>query len=158
MKYFKILPSVLLCLVLSFYNCKENTKQAKADSPQSVKVNDSSSTSKAATPALKEPAQNAAGVWHYTCLIGCPGGSGIAEKCKTCGNILIHNTTYHSNATNTNASPMVNPSATPTKPEPAQNAAGVWHYTCSNGCAGGSGSAGTCSTCNGALTHNSSYH
>lgn len=164
MKNFKILATLLLCSVLSFYNCKENTKEAKDDIVKPVQVEESISPTKATTPALKEPAQNAAGVWHYTCRIGCPGGSGAADKCATCGNVLVHNTIYHGNATNTanttntNASPMVNPAATPPKVEPAQNAAGVWHYTCSKGCAGGSGAAGKCATCSGALAHNSAYH
>ncbi len=43
-------------------------------------------------------------------------------------------------------------------PEPAQNAAGVWHYTCNNGCAGGAGSAIACAGCGTTLVHNSAYH
>ena len=43
-------------------------------------------------------------------------------------------------------------------PEPAQNASGVWHYTCSNGCAGGAGSAVACATCGSTLAHNQGYH
>lgn len=42
--------------------------------------------------------------------------------------------------------------------EPAQNAAGVWHYICSAGCSGGSGSAGSCAQCGAALSHNAAYH
>lgn len=163
MKYFKSLATLLLCSVLSFYNCKESTKVSKDNISKPEQIKDTSSQAKT-TPALKEPAQNVAGVWHYTCRIGCPGGSGTATQCKTCGNILIHNTTYHGNNTNaantsnTNASPMINPSAAPAKPEPAQNAAGVWHYTCSKGCVGGSGAAGNCTTCSGPLAHKSAYH
>ncbi len=44
------------------------------------------------------------------------------------------------------------------KPEPPQNAAGVWHYTCSTGCAGGAGSAVPCKTCGKTLAHNQEYH
>jgi len=40
----------------------------------------------------------------------------------------------------------------------SQNAEGVWHYYCSKGCSGGSGAAGNCSTCSGALSHNQAYH
>ena len=121
-----------------------------------------------ATPAAPgaEPAQNSAGVWHYTCSNGCAGGAGAAGDCATCGNALAHNSVYH----NTGATPAPTPSNTETatsnvtfsgdsaNPEPAQNAAGVWHYTCSAGCAGGAGAAGTCASCGGALAHNSSYH
>lgn len=50
------------------------------------------------------------------------------------------------------------PTSPPKAPEPAQNAAGVWHYTCSAGCAGGAGSAVPCATCGATLVHNSGYH
>jgi len=53
--------------------------------------------------------------------------------------------------------PAVTPAA-PKAPEPAQNAAGVWHYTCSDGCAGGAGSAVACAGCGKTLVHNSTYH
>ena len=43
-------------------------------------------------------------------------------------------------------------------PTTSQNAGGVWHYYCSKGCAGGSGAAGNCNNCSGALTHNQAYH
>ncbi|MBK8297499.1 MAG: hypothetical protein IPK91_09535 [Saprospiraceae bacterium] len=33
----------------------------------------------------------------------------------------------------------ITPPAPTTAPEPAQNAAGVWHFTCSKGCPGGAG-------------------
>ncbi len=49
------------------------------------------------------------------------------------------------------------PAATPT-PEPPQNANGVWHYTCPNGCAGGGGSATACAGCGTTLAHNQAYH
>lgn len=47
---------------------------------------------------------------------------------------------------------------TPATSPTSQNAEGVWHYYCSKGCSGGSGAAGNCSTCSGALTHNQAYH
>ena len=43
-------------------------------------------------------------------------------------------------------------------PEASQNAGGVWHYTCSNGCAGGAGSAVNCESCGSLLAHNQAYH
>ena len=139
----------------------------------------------AATTA--EPPQNEAGIWHYTCSNGCAGGAGSAVACATCGNTLEHNQVYHGNAaapatpgapaqvaTTPGGTPMTM-FADPTKqpvnatmgaapvqpaaaPEPAQNAAGVWHYTCSNGCAGGAGSAVACATCGSTLAHNQGYH
>ena len=49
----------------------------------------------ATTPTTPEPAQNAAGVWHYTCPSGCAGGAGSAVACASCGTTLTHNTAYH---------------------------------------------------------------
>lgn len=42
--------------------------------------------------------------------------------------------------------------------EPPQNAAGVWHYICNAGCAGGAGSAVACAGCGATLAHNTAYH
>ena len=159
MKYFKILTLVLLSSFMTFYSCNDDKKTVKEDSSKQVKVEKTQTPPTLKAPA--EPAQNASGVWHYTCKIGCPGGAGSAVKCENCGNFLAHNTTYHGATSSTNSSPMINPSATPAAPaapEPAQNSAGVWHYTCANGCSGGSGSASSCATCNGKLAHNSAYH
>jgi len=124
------------------------------------------------TPNTPEPAQNAAGVWHYTCSNGCAGGGGSATACATCGNLLAHNSAYHNSAgagTPSTASPAITatgidgtpispPPAAPKAPEPPQNAAGVWHYTCANGCAGGGGAAIACVSCGNLLAHNSAYH
>ena len=123
------------------------------------------------TAQTPEPAQNAAGVWHYTCTNGCAGGAGSATPCATCGNTLVHNTTYHNTpaattpigATTAGAAGATGLPTTITPPvqqtpEPAQNASGVWHYTCSNGCAGGAGSAIACATCGSTLVHNQGYH
>jgi len=112
--------------------------------------------------ALAEPAQNAAGVWHYTCSKGCAGGAGSAIACAKCGTALTHNTGYHpkvDGAKAANTSTQATPPPPPTqKPEPAQNASGVWHYTCSGGCAGGAGATGPCAKCGKALEHNTTYH
>lgn len=107
-----------------------------------------------ATPT-PEPAQNAAGVWHYTCPKGCAGGAGSAVACPKCGSTLAHNAAYHPNA-NPATTPATNPAAK--TPEPAQNLAGVWHYTCASGCAGGAGSAVACPKCGKTLAHNATYH
>jgi hypothetical protein len=109
-----------------------------------------------------EPAQNAKGVWHYTCPKGCAGGAGAAQACAKCGTTLVHNTAYHENATPSVAANPVpgaaNQPVAPPKPEPAQNAKGVWHYTCAAGCAGGAGAATACAKCGKTLVHNATYH
>ncbi|WP_435413032.1 hypothetical protein [Psychroserpens mesophilus] len=163
MKSFKVLTILLFSSLLFLSSCNDASKTSKTDNSATTKTVDPA-TNPTTTPkaATTEPAQNASGVWHYTCRIGCPGGAGTAEKCTNCGNILAHNTAYHGNANTTSNAPFANPSTTPaptpTTPEPAQNSAGVWHYTCTNGCAGGAGAAGTCSTCSGKLAHNTAYH
>jgi len=131
----------------------------------------------AAPAKAPEPAQNALGVWHYTCPNGHAGGAGSAVACSECSTTLVHNTAYHDgpaatvspNAPVTTSTTVpagseginVTPGALPTVPktaEPAQNASGVWHYTCSNGCSGGAGSATACGSCGSTLAHNSAYH
>ena len=104
-------------------------------------------------PNPPEPAQNAAGLWHYTCSKGCPGGAGAAGNCSVCGNPLTHNAAYHGSTQATGAN-----AAAPKPVDPPQNAKGVWHYTCGKGCAGGAGAAGNCSVCGGPLAHNATYH
>lgn len=110
--------------------------------------------------ALAEPAQNAAGVWHYTCSKGCAGGAGSAIACAKCGTMLAHNASYHPKVegAGANAPAQAAPQPPTQQPEPAQNAAGVWHFTCSGGCAGGAGAAGACAKCGKPLTHNGAYH
>ena len=129
-------------------------------------------------PAAAPATANVAGGAHYVCtLTGCTGpGADAAGSCSVCGNALAHNQAWHNQNNNaagqTNSSsglsplftnptpaPGSNPTVTtPATPEPAQNANGVWHYTCSNGCAGGAGSAIACATCGSTLAHNSAYH
>lgn len=123
-------------------------------------------------------------VEHYKCPDGHVGsGSSGAGTCSQCGTTLVHNPDFHKNDPPPAAptTPQVNalspvlttPSApgtvvppspnqpitaTPPKNEPPQNAAGVWHYTCPSGCAGGGGSAIACSSCGTTLAHNTAYH
>lgn len=93
-----------------------------------------------------------AGVLHYYCPNNCAGSGGDnAGTCPVCGTEYIHNQAYHDNQS------AITTQTTPA-PEPAQNAAGVWHYTCANGCAGGAGSAVACAQCGSTLQHNPSYH
>ncbi len=130
---------------------------------------------------LAQPAPAAAGgvnpnVKHYTCSNNCAGSGGdAAGNCPVCGNAYVHNDAYHNNAAPSPATSPITPGSAPAgattekttsnitfsdpnSTEPAQNAAGVWHYTCSAGCAGGAGAAGSCGTCGGALAHNTAYH
>ena len=114
------------------------------------------------------PAGTDGKVWHFVCADGCEGGHGDGKApCPVCGKEMAHNQAFHANNNNAdNQAPTIippggdqttNPIA-PATPEPAQNAAGVWHYTCPNGCAGGGGAAGPCASCGTTLAHNSAYH
>ena len=155
MKNFNRLAIVLFCSAIFFYGCKDKTT---TNTPQKVEPQpiDFSKPPSQQNTSTTEPAQNASGVWHYTCSNGCAGGAGSAVNCSSCGNLLAHNSAYHSNSNNTPTNDIFN--NTPTTTNTGQNAAGVWHYTCDNGCAGGAGAAGNCGNCGAELAHNSAYH
>lgn len=176
MTYIKI---VFCLMIVCLFACGETPQRPDAildDNYQPTPIQGAapSAVTPPATPATPEPAQNAAGVWHYTCPNGCAGGGGSATPCATCGTALAHNQGYHAatpgtattsapaiTATGADGTPISLPPTTPAAPktpEPPQNAAGVWHYICSNGCAGGGGSAVACSSCGNLLAHNSAYH
>ena len=90
------------------------------------------------------------GVKHYICPNGhAEGGSDAQGTCINCGATLVHNQEFHNQ-------PQNQPQ-TPPEPQAAQNAAGVWHYTCPNG-HDGAGAAGTCASCGATLEHNAAYH
>ena len=107
------------------------------------------------------------GVQHYICPNSCEGSGGPgAGTCPVCGSDYTHNQAYHAQQTSTTPSITTTPTTPGTTPSiippastsAAQNAAGVYHYTCSNGCSGGAGSAVACSTCGTTLVHNTAYH
>lgn len=172
MKFLSYVTIAALSAATLFYSCKNDGDAARDAAVQSVAApqpaGDAATAAPATNPAASpEPAQNAAGVWHYTCPKGCAGGAGTAAACAKCGTTLAHNAAYHPTPSPTTATPSTtlppgftqvpNPAATKA-PEPPQNAAGVWHYTCSGGCAGGAGSAVACAKCGKTLAHNQAYH
>ena len=182
----RILSVLFAFSLLLSIGCKNAPERPDAILDENYEPIVPSNTPPPAANATAEPPQNAQGVWHYICNNGCAGGGGSAVACATCGSTLVHNQAYHTPAggtptaaptaatTNPGATPMgsiTNPvvngvnatppptAATPPKaPEPPQNANGVWHYICNNGCAGGGGSAIACATCGSTLAHNSAYH
>ena len=114
---------------------------------------------------------------HYACPQGCAGGEGgEAGNCPVCGTEMAHNAAFHNQEGGDAAAPVSISGdgaagevqyqkvdgppggAQGATPEPPQNTAGVWHYTCSAGCAGGAGGAGKCASCGGELAHNQTYH
>jgi hypothetical protein len=156
------------CLViLMAFACGEKSSTVRDSARESLGVNENLSTTTAPPPSATIPT-GASGVMHYTCPNNCEGSGGAAAgSCPVCGTAYEHNQAFH-NQTQQPTEKMTFPGQTttvpadgstpPPTPEPAQNASGVWHYTCANGCAGGAGGAGTCASCGGALAHNAAYH
>ena len=157
MKLILVLP-VFLVLSIAISGCYESKPAPKYPVEGAVDLNQPVSTGVNAS------------VKHYICSNNCVGSGGdAAGTCPVCGNAYTHNDAYHNQATTT---PTTSPAAgattestttnvtftDPNSTEPAQNAAGVWHYTCGNGCEGGAGAAGNCAKCGAALAHNSEYH
>jgi hypothetical protein len=112
-------------------------------------------------------------VFHYVCADKCEGGAANEQtNCPVCGKLMAHNQGFHANdkpgeqinindlgnVTDISANPGGAQIAPPPAAEPAQNAKGVWHYTCAKGCAGGSGTAEACKKCGATLAHNAAYH
>ncbi|MGJ8684527.1 MAG: hypothetical protein ACSHWW_07885 [Nonlabens sp.] len=100
MKFLKIVTIILIGFTLFLTSCKdaENANPKETTAPVKPAKVTPASFQNAMNPAAQnntEPAQNAAGIWHYTCASGCAGGAGTPSNCKTCGNVLVHNTTYH---------------------------------------------------------------
>ena len=149
MNYYKILTILVFGAVMSFYGCKENSKTNTSEPEQA-----DPQPFKASNTTTNETSQNNTGVYHYTCNNGCAGGAAGAGNCTTCGNPLAHNQAFHNNSNNTPTdSPFLTPPA-----ESSSNTAGVFHYICGQGCAGGAGAAGNCASCGNALTHNAAFH
>ena len=156
--------------VLCFASCSGGGDQSVRDDARSSLSVPENVTPPASTPALPSTtAANTSGVQHYICPNNCAGsGAGAAGTCPVCGTAYEHNQAYHSSPGQASTpATTITPGGNPALPggitppatiEPAQNAAGVYHYTCSKGCTGGAGSAVACSTCGDVLVHNAGYH
>lgn len=149
----------LLSLALVFSSCQKSTdadsvKKARESLQSRLPANPSfdqalpPSSLGATTPSAP------GGVAHYICPSNCAGSGGDAQgTCPVCGTAYVHNAAYH------NQNPGVTDGQTPPPtPEPAINAAGVYHYICSAGCEGGAGGQGNCDKCGASLAHNAAYH
>lgn len=152
----QILFFLSFIVILSAFGCK-NTPERPAPILSEERI---TAANQAATQVISSAA---AGIQHYYCANQCEGSGGdAAGTCPVCGTEYTHNQAWH-DAQNQNAAAGgtaagANITQTPTTPEPAQNAAGVWHYTCPNGHSGGSGSATPCGECGTTLVHNQAYH
>lgn len=150
---------LFVSLLLIAVSCNNADKDSVRDEARSS-LREIPEGSVAPPAATGNSLSTAGGVQHYICPNNCQGSGGpSAGTCPVCGSEYQHNQAYH----NQPAANSFNPTGqtvptTSTTPEPAQNAAGVWHYTCPSGCSGGAGSAGKCSSCGADLAHNTAYH
>ena len=172
----KSLPGFLiLCLAVCFTIACNNAEKdsVRDDARSTLREIPPGSVPPATAPTGTPPAAvSTSGVQHYICPNNCQGSGGAsAGTCPVCGSEYTHNQAYHNQPSSgqsglpsgitldpTNAGAGAGATTPAVTPEPAQNAAGVWHYTCSAGCTGGAGSAGNCATCGQALSHNAAYH
>lgn len=159
-----IIYSFLLIGALSFcFACQDKDSQSVRDAArQSLPQQPDPPAVNQTNPSVPTTA-SIGGVQHYTCPNNCEGSGGpAAGSCPVCGTTYAHNQAWHNQAGNQAPNPAttttITPPATPTTPEPAQNAAGVWHYTCAAGCEGGAGSPVACAGCGATLAHNTAYH
>jgi len=106
MKFLSFLSIVLFGLMLSVSACggesdakakaRESIQNVQAPAPANSAQQPAVTNTPPPPPPPAEPAQNAKGVWHFTCAKGCAGGGGsAAEKCGGCGGALAHNQDYH---------------------------------------------------------------
>ena len=149
MKFMTTLAAGCLVCALALFSCQNNSESVRDQAVQSV------------APAAGAAAASMApgGIAHYICPNNCAGSGGAeAGNCQVCGTAYTHNQAFNDQQ---QPDPAASPPVTinqPQTPEPAKNAAGVYHYTCSNGCAGGAGAAGNCPSCGNPLAHNQAYH
>ncbi|WP_440066219.1 hypothetical protein [Tenacibaculum discolor] len=141
---------VLLCC---FYSCKTEEKKAPVN-PLTIPF------SERPTPQLPNNNNNSVNIIggaHYICPKKCEGGTSNVQgtSCPVCKTPLAHNQGFHNTQNKTSNSPISTP-VTQTTSGP--NAAGQYHYTCTNGCAGGADTTGKCNSCNGDLAHNAAFH
>lgn len=91
-----ILFSALLVVSSCKDSAKSETPEVQTEAPAAAPAPEASSTPvPVPAPQTAEPAQNAKGVWHYTCPKGCEGGAGAQGNCAKCGTALAHNAAYH---------------------------------------------------------------
>lgn len=161
-----ILAITLFSFICFSYSCK-----GKPERPESLLSADRIAAADAVAQQNANSLATTGAVQHYYCANNCAGSGGdAAGTCPVCGTEYTHNQAWHnqtqpsvsttttSNIQDVSTTGLTPPGQAPTTPEPAQNAAGVWHYTCPNGHSGGAGSATACSDCGTTLVHNTLYH
>lgn len=168
---------VILAAFLFLASCADKPARPDTLLSEAQKSAADAAASAAANAGIQGAPAGISDLPHYYCANNCEGSGGDSQaNCPTCGTAYTHNAAFHNKvptttqpvsttpvvgADGTITAPMttpLNPTAVTPPPSPAQNANGVYHYTCSAGCAGGAAGAGTCASCGGALAHNAEYH
>jgi len=155
----------ILFILFVFGSCQKETdsasvRKARESLQSSIPSNPSfdQATPPSALPPITPAGSAPGGVSHYICPNNCEGSGGEAQgNCPVCGTAYAHNAAYHNQGTTPGTTPPP-PAPNPEANAPATNAAGVYHYICSAGCAGGAGASGNCTSCGATLTHNAAYH
>ena len=147
----KLLGNLFMVAILAMaISCSNDNSSNLGPAPQPINPNAVTTQPNAAVPGAQAVVQ------HYICPNNCANSGGpTAGTCPVCGTAYMHNAAYHNQPGATNNNPQ---NATPQTPSPAQNAAGVYHYTCPSGHEGGAGSAQPCAVCGAMLVHNQAYH
>lgn len=163
MKLSHVLFFALISTVISFTACKDNKTDASTETPTTT----SPVGADGQQPGTLSTGATGSTEAHFKCpTAGCTGTGEAQGKCSVCGAELVHNQAFHNEAPgapgSSPANPVqVNPNNSPaatTAPQAAQNAKGVYHYTCPKGHEGGAAAAGNCAKCGEALTHNKAFH
>ncbi|HMQ07877.1 MAG TPA: hypothetical protein PKC30_11290 [Saprospiraceae bacterium] len=143
--------SLLFSIILISSSCKDKDSGVRDAARQSLNV---PSNVDPVTPGLNSGEI----VHHYICPNNCAGSGGPSDgTCPVCGANYLHNQAWHDQPSNQSGMQTIQQPITSDQMS-GQNARGDWHYICSAGCAGGSGSLGNCASCGGALVHNDAYH
>lgn len=163
MKLSHVLFLALISTFIAFTGCKDNKTDASTETPMTT----STEGANGQDPGTLSTGVSGSTEAHYKCpTAGCTGTGDSQGKCPVCGADLVHNAAFHNQTPgapgSSPANPVqVNPNNSPaatTAPPAAQNAKGVYHFTCPKGHEGGAAAAGNCAKCGEALTHNQAYH
>lgn len=170
--------SLLGIAMMGFIACGED-KRERPDVAKDVPSSSSDQSApdqnpgNASTDLNTNTNSNSSGdVQHYICPNDCEGSGGPNQgTCPVCGTDYVHNAAFHEQGDQNSQNPqnqinmegqdqlqdLQQSQQTQQNNAPAQKN-GEYHYVCSAGCSGGSGSAGTCSECGASLEHNTAYH
>lgn len=149
-----VIPFLALFLLIS---CKSEEKKSTTTPIQDVPLNERPIPPLPGSNGVS--ANNVIGGAHYICPKNCINGNGpSAGACPVCQTEMAHNQGFHTTPNANSASPLTPATQTTPAANNGPNANGQWHYTCSNGCAGGAGAAGNCSSCGSTLAHNQAFH